>query len=155
MRYVRFLKPAKVHLEQCRLDALVTITSDLGETFFSEDAEVTASLSNAGCVVSSKVFQWTSDMRCLPIKWQLPKGFSSWPAVLSMGIKQNEDQNIVRWSPPAILPAESAPLDPRRGVETAERLVERHFSSPTGELYFIWEETGESIARHLWYIKTQ
>jgi hypothetical protein len=48
----------------------------------------------------------------------------------------------------------SSEFDPSSRASEAEKLVERRFDIFKGPVVSIYEETGESIARHLWYVNT-
>ena len=165
MRYVRFLKPPRIiHDDQSStkysLTCLITITSDLGDSFLPEPISVHVEKQYPGNNGNNfKRFKWTNGMRALPIKLDHPSSQTeNW--ALHVGVDRSNvygeyetdtfevlfDDNKSR----GIVSAYSAPLSPSFGTQEAERLVERRFEILDGRVIRIWEETGESIARHIW-----
>lgn len=160
MRYIRFLKtPRSVHEKNstnCYISCLVTITSDLGDSFSPNHVTLSAELCSeaSGEVLVKSTVQWTAGMRSLPISLALNNSRHPFPVLMRVGVVQrssSDDYSIL--SAPnvcGVVSAWSAPLDLANGVEQAVKLVERRFSSFGKRNIRIWEETGESIARHLW-----
>ncbi|RMZ74188.1 UPF0665 family [Pyrenophora seminiperda CCB06] len=160
MRYIRFLKTPRIVKQKGtsrqHLHCLITITSDLGDSFLPYDLQLAAEL--LACAHSGEhvavwtTVQWTGGMRCLPIALPLPNSYPPSSVLrLRVGVepKQAHDEYaalsaqdvrgvISAWSPPFTSEAE------------AVKLVERRFKLPNEPIISIWEETGESIARHLW-----
>ncbi|KAF1830004.1 hypothetical protein BDW02DRAFT_602045 [Decorospora gaudefroyi] len=160
MRYVRFLKTPRVVAEKStsrnEVCCLVTITSDLGDFFLPYDIELSAEL--LGCagpkeyVLVWKTVQWTGGMRSLSIAIPLSKTQQSWAGLrvrVGAGPKRTHDDyaSLSEQDARGVVSAWSATFAPN--VE-AQKLVERRFKPPQGPISGIWEETGESIARHLW-----
>ncbi|CAA9964631.1 Methyltransf-16 multi-domain protein [Pyrenophora teres f. maculata] len=160
MRYIRFLKTPRIVPEKgtsrSHLHCLITITSDLGDSFLPYDIQLAAELlacTNAGEHVAVwKTVQWTSGMRSLPITLPLPN--SQLPSSL-LRIKigpepkkpHDEYAALLEREAQGVVSAWSPPFTPH--VDTV-KLVERRFKLPNEPTISIWEETGESIARHLW-----
>jgi hypothetical protein len=165
MRYVRFLKSPRVVTDKGtsrrHVHCLITITSDLGDSFLPYDIQLAAELSATTDVTQEillvwSTVQWTAGMRSLPITFPLPKSQSSLPKLrVRVGgepkrthddfaaISEQDARGVVSaWSPPFT------------SNENAVKLVERRFKLPDGPIVSIWEETGESIARHLWYVSS-
>lgn len=46
----------------------------------------------------------------------------------------------------------SMEIDTRTGKSVGSGMAERVFGFESGKEVHIWEETGESIARHIWYV---
>ncbi|KAG9874646.1 hypothetical protein KCV05_g22610, partial [Aureobasidium melanogenum] len=68
MHYVRFLKTPKVHVENgsVTLTAVITLTTDLGETFYPHDLQLAATLRQPdqdGDIYLRRTLQWRQDMR--------------------------------------------------------------------------------------------
>jgi hypothetical protein len=161
MRYIRFLKSPRVVTDKGtsrkQVHCLITITSDLGDSFLPYDiqlaAELLATTNSAEHVLVWSTVSWTAGMRSLPITFPLPKSQALLPNLrVRVGgepkrthdelaaISEQDARGVVSaWSPPF-----TANVD-------ALKLVERRFKLPDGPITTIWEETGESIARHLWY----
>ena len=180
MRYVRFLKTPRIVHDKNRpaahVSCLVTITSDLGDSFLPYPLSLSAELlhikSEAGAntapvsepteierlaltdnVITWKTIQWTAGMRSLPVTIPLSRNHRhNGPLVVRIGIEPKspcdelgklllpESRGVVSaWSAPFNLSDESA----------VSRTVERRFLVGT-RVHRILEETGESIARHVW-----
>ncbi len=169
MHYIRFLKPPRVftprNLEACiKVESLITITSDLGESYYPEDVLVWANLhasstSQEGSQHQKTLgFQWRARMRALHIgfvfqgfcgdnepfrlqitthKGELTDGFQ---------ISNEPDQGLQL---PDIVSAWSMPLIHLSDQEVP-RMVERRFALSPSHTLRIYEETGDSIARHIW-----
>ncbi|KAL1793211.1 hypothetical protein ACET3X_008193 [Alternaria dauci] len=160
MRYIRFLKSPRIVTDKAtsrkQVSCLVTITSDLGDSFLPYDfrlaAELLATADSQENVLLWSTVQWTAGMRSLPITFPLPKSRASWSHLrVRVGgepkrrhdelaaISESDARGVVSaWSPPF-----TSDID-------APKLVERRFKLLDGPVTAIWEETGESIARHLW-----
>ncbi|OCK82463.1 hypothetical protein K432DRAFT_349001 [Lepidopterella palustris CBS 459.81] len=160
MRYIRFLKPPRIegnNTSNKTLKALITITSDLGDTFLPDNLALAASLrpeGHDGDIYLCKTVQWTAGMRSLPIVFELTNANLDWPVRVHVGVKGNPASDCFgkrhKADPPSIISAWSGVLDALNGVMEAEKMVERRFTPLSGRTLSIWEETGESIARHLW-----
>ncbi|KAI8935966.1 hypothetical protein NX059_007470 [Plenodomus lindquistii] len=160
MRYIRFLKTPRVVCDKSpsrpHVQCLVTVTSDLGDSFLPYNVQLTAELlacdsHHHETVLAWGFVQWTAGMRSLPIKLPLPKSSgASTPLRFKVGTTPkstaDEFQGLATEYCSSIVSAWSAPFT---GSSEAPRLVERRFQMATGTLN-IWEETGNSIARHLW-----
>lgn len=158
MRYIRFLKtprttPGKTPGKH-QVSCLITITSDLGDSFFPHDAELVAELIDAQNeeILVWRTVTWAASMRTLAITLPLKKSYAGRSLRVRIGTEQEGKydmfENLCDRDSQGIVSAWSADFD-LKGKE-AERLVERRFK--VGQrVISVWEETGESIARHLWY----
>jgi hypothetical protein len=156
MRYIRFLKPPKVQDDHIR--ALITITSDLGENFFPENVQLSAYLRSAddhGEIYLRKGLKWKAGMRSLHVSFDIEDCDVHWPARLHVTLRDaplsdhfEKTNNGVHL--PNIISAWSDILDPPRGVKEATKTIQRRFTPLSNRMLCIWEETGESIARHIW-----
>ncbi|KAF2752817.1 hypothetical protein EJ05DRAFT_542400 [Pseudovirgaria hyperparasitica] len=159
MRYVRFLKPPKIEGRQ--LKALITIANDLGDELLAEHTILYACLvsnSQPSCVYVTSTVAWTTYSRAVPVVLELGEArIQIWPARLYVGVHPQPESDtmnkvmgngtIVRQG---ILSAYSTTLNPRDGLTIAAPLVERIFTSDARGCLRLWEESGESIARHTW-----
>ncbi|KAF2474823.1 uncharacterized protein BDR25DRAFT_255297 [Lindgomyces ingoldianus] len=161
MRYIRFLKlprivdgknPAKAHIF-----CLISITSDLGDSFLPYDVQLFTELCSEkgdGKFFIQKTVQWTAVMRSLPIRIPLGGSQVVWPAVIRVGIEpslsSDDFMKLCDKGSRGVVSAWSAPISPSGGTRDAAKLVERRFALSAQNKMFILEETGESIARHLW-----
>ncbi|KAF2200011.1 hypothetical protein GQ43DRAFT_374867 [Delitschia confertaspora ATCC 74209] len=164
MRYIRFLKTPRIvdgdDLKTCRIDCLITITSDLGDSFLPCDITLSAELWSDDLVekkpITSRKVEWKSYMRNSPITFLLPR--NSIPGPLRVRISAEAESRADQFDKlrnhdaevPAVLSAWSAMIDPFTGVIEAEKRIERRLINLAKQPMTIWEETGESIARHLW-----
>lgn len=165
MRYIRFLKTPRITAEKGtkrnHVSCLITITSDLGDSTLPYDADLVAELisperdlrGDEEKILIERSIKWTAGLRTLAVTLPLKTQHTSTPLRVRIGTKpkaqhdtftelsQPESHGIVSaWSAPFPSPAGSEPL----------KLVERRFKTGHCTLR-VWEETGESIARHLWY----
>ncbi|PNS20521.1 Protein-lysine N-methyltransferase rrg1 [Sphaceloma murrayae] len=164
MHYIRFLKTPKVIAAagKVTLTASITLTTDLGETFFDDDVDLAATLrspDNDGDIFLRRSIKWTSGMRSLALTFDLTRSEIEWPAKLHVGLRGDADQQADNFelfsghpdpNLPAFVSAWSEPIDATKGNFEAPRRVERRFSPLSGRPLRIWEDMGDSIARHLW-----
>lgn len=155
MHYIRFLKPPKI--QDNKVKALVTITTDLGEYFLLADEQLSISLRSAdgSKIYSRTTSKWKEGMRSLAVSLDTTPGDTDWPArlhVASQGslLSNRFDQAQHQSGLMAIVSAWSDNLDTCHGVFEATKTVERRFTTLSNRKLCIWEETGESIARHIW-----
>lgn len=148
--YVRFLKPPRAQQQKgsVSITTLFCITTDLGDSFLAEDVDllVTARETTSSTCFQKKV-QWNAYHRELPITLgPLPANMARKTFVLTVN-SCTDSQDVPTVFPlQLVMGASSAPF----GLDsTAEKLVRRHIKAPGLELN-IWEETGNSIARHIW-----
>jgi len=160
MRYVRFLKTPRIVVDarspsRRHVVSLITITSDLGDSFLPYSIQLSAELLACGSREAERLLlwssvQWAAGMRSVDVKLPLSQSHTSLPLRLKIGIDAKstcDDYNgladngsrgvVSAWSAPFTLATDAA------------RLAERRFRLSSGTVS-IWEETGNSIARHLW-----
>lgn len=163
MRYIRFLKTPKLLVQagpRSSIKLVITITSDLGETFFPDDVVLAATLRSDkqdGDIHLRKTVKWEAGMRALPIELDFEQNNIDWPARVHVHARNAPMSDYFgRHDDGAdmanIISAWSDVLDPPQGVFQAAKAVERRFTPLSNRTLSIWEETGESIARHLWYV---
>lgn len=160
--YIRFLKPPRFQKNKTSslsITAVISLTTDLGDSFLADDVDLLASLAleNIDRVLYQKTLSWTTGKRELTITLgPFPEHLSNQTVVL--GVSAVYPQQTELWASdnlldtcvvPLVISAWSAPLGGRQSL-LAEKLVERRFG-PKGRLGLrVWEETGNSIARHIW-----
>ncbi|KAF2877818.1 putative methyltransferase-domain-containing protein [Massariosphaeria phaeospora] len=160
MRYIRFLKTPRVvdgkNSPKASVHSLITITSDLGDSFLPNDLLLSVELISAvteEVIVWTRV-KWTGGMRTLPITLPLSRSRALCPLRVRVGVepkaKFDEYGTLSSEDSKGVVSAWSGPLDPTRGAEEAVKLVERRFRVADRHTVHMWEETGESIARHIW-----
>ena len=164
MHYIRLLKPPKVSVEKpwAKISTLITITTDLGDDFLAADIPIHAFLVKDGenfarpkeIVVAHAKSVWKSGSRVLQL---------SIPRVAPSALKDRV-RLLVSMLPgdtrssqiplgklndrPSILPVWSCPFDLIHN-ETAS-YVERQLAVSKTVTLRVYEEMGESIARHVW-----
>ena len=158
MRYIRFLKTPRIVTEKGsgknQIYCLITITSDLGDSFFPHSTELVASLLDAQdeTILVWRTLAWAAGMRTLAITLPLKKSYAERPLRVRIATEQEGKydtfENLCDRDSQGIVSAWSAEFD-FKGKE-AERIVQRRFGVAQ-RVICVWEETGESIARHLWY----
>jgi hypothetical protein len=160
MRYVRFLKTPRITVEKGtkknNVYCLINITSDLGDSTLPYDATLVAELispQQGDQILSSRCVKWTADMRTLAITLPLKPQQKNSPLRVRIGVTPKAPfDTFSSLSAPessGIVSAWSASF-PSQGSKEAVKLAERRFQIGTQTIK-VWEETGESIARHLWY----
>lgn len=163
MRYIRFLKTPRVVTvkgsSKKEISCLITITSDLGDSFLPHDVELSAELlshSQAEEVAIWRTIQWTAGMRSLPITFPLVKLQRQEKLLVRVGAepKASTDEygKLLEEGTCGVVSAWSQTFDLAAPIGGAEKLVERRFKLSNGHYVRVLEETGESIARHLWYL---
>jgi hypothetical protein len=161
MRYIRFLKTPRVVTEKGtskkQISCLITITSDLGDSFLPYDIQLSAELLSTQPseeVLVWRTVQWSAGMRTLPVTFPLIKNRASSKLRIRVGTEprstQDEYNKLSDEGACSVVSAWSSIFEPSATVGDAEKLVERRFNLSHGLIVSIYEETGESIARHLW-----
>ncbi|KAJ4312700.1 hypothetical protein N0V94_007301, partial [Neodidymelliopsis sp. IMI 364377] len=162
MRYIRFLKTPRIATDKgspkSHVYCLVTITSDLGDSFFPYDVELAAELTSPNHDLHTdevwvwRTVKWTAGMRTLAITLPLRKSYASGPLRVRVGVEpQASHDSYPELSQPdsqGIVSAWSAEFNTATGDKEAVKLVQRRFNIAQKTIS-VWEETGESIARHL------
>lgn len=150
-----------MHNGSVSLKAVITITTDLGETFYLDDISLAASLRSPepdGDLYLRRSIAWTGGMRSLAITMDITHSEVEWPASLHVGLRSKRAHLSDHFETlnkanemPAIISVWSEPLHPTKGSFHTSKRVERHFMPLSNRSLHIFEDTGESIARHLWY----
>ncbi|OQE31050.1 hypothetical protein PENFLA_c002G00232 [Penicillium flavigenum] len=152
--YVRFLKTPRTQQQKgsTYLSALICITTDLGDSFLAEDVDLMVIAESASQVVFQKSTKWNASNRELAITLgPLPSNLAQQSMVLTVQVPHPSGHLIPQSPPiPLVVAATSAPFGPRS--TPAEKLIQRRiqYSGCEPFLMKIWEETGNSIARHIW-----
>ena len=164
---VRFLKTPKITAKDGKvvLSATVTITTDLGETYYPENVALAATLRSSdshGDVYLRRSFEWTDGMRALPMTIDITRTEIEWPARFHVGLKSRlgyttdhlenfDDHGDI----PSIISAWSDNINATKGNFESSRQVERQFMPLSQRPLHIYEDSGDSIARHLWYVTSK
>lgn len=143
------------------LKAVITITTDLGETFYPDDLPLAASLralETDGDIFLRRTFTWTAGSRVLPINLDITRSEAEWPATLHVAVRNRygylSDHFERLYAPddlPSVISVWSEALHPTKGSLLSSTRVQRQFTPLSDRSLRIFEDTGDSIARHLWY----
>ncbi|KAL2815579.1 putative methyltransferase-domain-containing protein [Aspergillus cavernicola] len=157
--YIRFLKSPRLQKQKTgsvAASALICITTDLGDAFLSQDVDllVTLQLADNEKAVCQAKLQWRGGKRELPILLgPLPASIAQQSMIMQVTAHGSQapswDSLLDERNIPLVLSAWSTAFGgPQLAV--ADKLIERRFSVNHGIELSIWEETGNSIARHIW-----
>ncbi|KAI5779465.1 putative methyltransferase-domain-containing protein [Geopyxis carbonaria] len=151
MQYIRFLKAPRLELHpksktRGTISALITITSDLGESYMFKDCVITAAVfTSEKSPISSRRFQWTAGMRSLHIEIAI-ESFAFKSILLGVYPENGAANNISNQPNFSILSAWSSEISCQGQIN----LIERRLDIGTSRPLSIWEDGGNSIARHVW-----
>lgn len=152
--YIRFLKPPRYQQQKKAVfvSALICITTDLGDDFLAEDVDLVATWAQhpSQKALHSAQLKWEAGARQLPVMLGpfAPDNASQRTASLTIQPKDSQKDTLGVDSMPLVISGCSAPFGPQ---SEAEKLILRklHIANEERPLA-IWEETGNSIARHIW-----
>ncbi|ELR02923.1 hypothetical protein VC83_02684 [Pseudogymnoascus destructans] len=172
MHYIRFLKPPQITRDAKVPDhhilyAKITVVNDLGESFLWCDIPIEATIRDSnGVTVATQSLVWKCEKRQLEVrlamsekkarkeKYQPPYQLSVWPSTgdftpynLAEVLSINRGQTN-RPADGAVLRGLSAIF--KATAESIRPVIYRHFKLNGGVTMSIDEDTGESIARHIW-----
>jgi len=165
MHYIRFLKsPRIVGVGSERaLVAKITVTTDLGESFLAADVGILVDFiaeDGESLLGPGREYLWKGrdGMRSLEVSLLMQR-MRKVPIVRMVVAAKGEPQVdsfegvLASKSQGGIVTVRSMDIDVQSGQATGTGMAERVFSSSLrsdGTEVHIWEETGESIARHVW-----
>ncbi|KAL4966273.1 protein N-lysine methyltransferase family protein [Aspergillus stella-maris] len=158
--YIRFLKTPRLQKQKpgsVSASALICITTDLGDAFLTQDVNLLVTLrpaqheQNVHC---QERLQWHGGKRELPISLgPLPAKIAQMPLVMQVTASNSNstlsDSLLDQRSMPLVVSSWSAPFGGSQSL-VAEKLIERRLRVNQSVELRIWEETGNSIARHIW-----
>jgi SAM-dependent methyltransferase len=149
---VRFLKTPKIHVDNAnvQLRAVVTVTTDLGETFYPHDLDLVVTI-EAPEVAGAEIYlrrklHWKAGSRSLPISFELARQDLEWPACVHVEARNSKSDGFL----PPICEIWSGSINAVKGEFDSGWRVERRFTSASDRPLSLLEDAGESIARHLW-----
>lgn len=150
--YIRFLKPPKLD-QKGHVRALITITTDLGDSFYPADLIIYAILVTAqdeeAWMSEWHTLKWKSGMRSLWVEFKDAHASPPEPLRLVVNLRRSREANVVlSGNLPEVLGVWSDTFD--RDKNQAGTIVERRYRTDSGPERVIMEETGDSIARHIW-----
>ena len=150
--YVRFLKPPKLDIHKGVVRALVTVTTDLGDDFYPGDLTIHAVIvteEREETITKWRTLLWKKGMRSvwIDIGTLAPRATKSMRLFVSSQCTVAADTVLLN-ELPEILSARSDAFG--WDHPQASDKIERRYKTAHGEERAIYEETGESIARHIW-----
>ena len=150
--YIRFLKSPKLD-HRSHVRALITITSDLGDEFYAADlvlySVILSSEHQENRRSAWEAVKWKSGTRALWIDIaNVHVGPSVDLRLLVSSMKSTEGNGITLENIPEILAVWSDTFN--RVKSQAGNIIERRYRTNLDYEKVIMEETGESIARHIW-----
>lgn len=169
------------HSQGWKVTAKITVTSDLGESFLLSDLSLLVTILEADESFSLRTaasFSWRAGSRHLDITTLLTESSQrravtnvKWPCRMMIHAANREDYHFklesaihapdkdsedggedlkLRGDVLSIISEPIQPLQPKGTL----KIVERSFGLGKQSRMSIWEETGESIARHIWSVSS-
>ena len=152
VHYIRFLKPPKLDIQKCIVRALVTITTDLGDDFYPADIGLYAAVISNASKESDTEWEkilWKRGTRNVWIEIRRTQFKDTRPMRLLVSTQCTLAADTVLLSNlPEILSARCKVFEKEK-AQAGDR-IERRYRTNLGNQRAIYEETGESIARHIW-----
>ena len=154
VHYIRFLKPPKVREASSKsvvIFCVVTITTDLGESFFPSNAILEARLIAAeqpSKTLTETSCKWHSGQRTASITLMSRHPLPELDLRVHLTTEETR-QSTTAYQIPKVIDIWS---DSFRAIvsDQISYLVERQLLLSPNAKMGIWEETGNSIARHIW-----
>lgn len=154
MHYIRFLKPPKIEIKKkiVTVKALVTIATDLGDSFLGVDANVFSLILKDDTIISKREFQWRSGMRALPVEHtNIAPAFLKSPVRMLISTESDVKASVLSLSVRSLPEIVNVWSEPFTLNDNGHRGgFERRLRTPSTSTVPIGEDPGESIARHLW-----
>ena len=154
VHYIRFLRVPQCAVSRKKtvdISAVVAVQTDLGDALLNQDVLFVADIVEANSphgVLHSQSVLWQPAIRALKLTVQCPCKYLSRPVRVHVTAKETASA-LKLLEVPRILDVWSSELylsDKQR----SEPVVERRVPLPNNTSVRMWEETGESIARHIW-----
>lgn len=152
VHYIRFLKQPKLDIHKCTVRALVTITTDLGDDFYPADIGLYAAVISDASKESDTEWEnilWKRGTRNVWIEIRKSHFNDTKYMRLLVSTQRTLAADTVLLSDlPEILSARSEVFGKEK--PQAGNRIERRYRTNLGNSRAVYEETGESIARHIW-----
>jgi hypothetical protein len=154
VHYIRFLRtPYVSNVSRKAIDvaSVVTVTTDLGDSFYANALDLVVRLvdaTNRNEVLCSEVVRWHEGSRA--VKFAVSCNANLTDRLISVNL--TTENSMKAWTGkqvPGILDVWSLPFTLTDGQRT-DPLVERRLLLRNGNTLRVREETGDSIARHIW-----
>ena len=152
--YVRFLKPpviAEVEQQTMLVTSVVTVTTDLGDIALPSNVDLLATLveaENTDQIIDQTVYPWQGGKRAITVFQTCKKTFERGGLRVHVSTRETEQCHGERRIP-GILDIWSSPFSLEQ-LGRSSPMVERQFRLAEDVCVSIWEEAGNTIARHIW-----
>lgn len=153
VHYIRFMSPPRVSVgpkKTLDIHAVLALTTDLYDSFFPEDillhVRVVGETENTRSLVQQD-FTWKAQARVLKFSVQCSTKFASEKVRIHVAASQRAIPSNTLLSP--LLDVWSAAFE-LTDEKRARSMVMRRIELPHVPPVCIWEEIGESMARHVW-----
>ena len=150
VHYIRFLKPPifKQNGSETYVKALITVTTDLGDDFFHQEVSLFATVLDQDDRHWYDML-WKPYMRALWIELTLPGTIeNSATTTLLVSPRRTTDGDQLSINDMSEILSARCPIVPSHGVHGVDK-VQRKLRTDKAKTD-IFEEIGESIARHVW-----
>lgn len=150
MHYIRFLSPPQVSEAQRKtliVSAVLAVTTDLGDAYFPEQIDLMIRVigkQRDAKVLCEQEVTWKPASRALKVALQCPGKYASEHVRVHVATCVKESTSI-----PNVLDVWSMAFE-LANKQRAEPLVDRKLQVSNNTSLTIREETGDSIARHVW-----
>ncbi|KAJ9606115.1 hypothetical protein H2200_009076 [Cladophialophora chaetospira] len=153
VHYIRFLRTPQCELSKKTADvsAVVAVQTDLGDALLSQDVLLDANLVEANSskdLLHSQPLQWQATSRALKFTLPCPGKYISRSVRLQVTTKGTQSTSK-QLEVPAIIDVWSSEFRLFDKVRS-EPVIERQLRLSNGTTLRLLEDTGESIARHIW-----
>jgi len=156
VHYLRFLRTpqvADISKKTIQISAVAAVTTDLGDSFLSQDVTTIARIVDAtkhGEILCSSEISWRNGMRAAKINLQCNAKHAGRLVHLHLTTRDTISA-YASCEVPAIVDVWSSRFTIEAKAK-AEPLVERRLQLQGKSQARIWEEAGDSIARHIWFV---
>lgn len=155
VHYIRFLRTPQSDVSKKTIDisAVVAVTTDLGDAYYSQDVDLVAEVVEANRphgTLHSQTLPWGAAARALKFTVNCPGKYISRRVRLHVTTRDTTSASKT-YQVPQILDVWSCAFH-LSDKQRTEPLVERRLLLPNRSCVRMWEETGDSIARHIWYV---
>ena len=156
VHYIRYLRTPQIgeaSKKSFEITADVAVTTDLGDSFLSADITLLVRVVDAtksGEILDATEISWKSGMRAAKINLQCNAKHTNRLVYLHVTTRDTI-ASVTACNVPTIVDVWSTRFI-SKPKSKAEALVERRLQLQGKSWARIWEETGDSIARHIWSV---
>ncbi|EXJ78519.1 hypothetical protein A1O1_08920 [Capronia coronata CBS 617.96] len=153
VHYIRFLRTPQTATGKKTVDiaAVVAVTTDLGDAYYAQNIDLVVEVVEANRphgILHTQVVTWQASSRALKFTANCPGKYTSRSARLHVTTRATQSASGIM-AVPVILDVWSD-IFTLSDKQRTEPIVERQLVLPNKSRIRMWEETGDSIARHVW-----